>query len=368
MLPTGVRPRQLKIRTLLIGMTLALRAGHQAFLTDVHTTLTALPTEDQRRLGVIAHWPDGEHQLTYRQVEYTFDRVTCALANDTPDGTPSERLQDVLDRLLEASVQVLGEPACSSYAVDWTDQETWSLPPPKKPCHQHARRRPRGDTTPDDHDPARQRDERQPPPTPRLRRPRGILGPPPRRRSRPPRRAVLRLLPPSRHDRQRRARPTGPRTRPPHAPELLRARPATRVRARPRTDAHQTASRSPTCSPTPATATAYQRHWALPIRALGIDADLRSAPQRPRPARHPPRRDLPQRQPLLPRHPHHPARARTTAPRRQPRADRHPRPAIRRARPLQALADHPPRPRRLPPRDLPRRPRQTPLPPPASNR
>jgi hypothetical protein len=27
---------------------------------------------------------------------------------------------------------VLGEPASGSYAVDWTDQETWSRPPPKK--------------------------------------------------------------------------------------------------------------------------------------------------------------------------------------------------------------------------------------------
>jgi hypothetical protein len=121
LLPTGVRPRQLKVTTLLIGMTLTMRAGRQAFLTDVHKTLTALPTEDQRRLGVIATWQHAEHQLTYRQVEYTFDRVIGALAKDTPDGTPSERLHDVLDRLLEASVQVLGEPSSSSYAVDWTD-------------------------------------------------------------------------------------------------------------------------------------------------------------------------------------------------------------------------------------------------------
>jgi hypothetical protein len=40
LLPIGVRPRQLKITTLLIGMTLATRAGRPAFLTDVHTTLT----------------------------------------------------------------------------------------------------------------------------------------------------------------------------------------------------------------------------------------------------------------------------------------------------------------------------------------
>jgi hypothetical protein len=153
LLPTGVRPRQLKVRTLLIGMTLTMRAGRPAFLTDVHTTLTALPIEDQRRLGVIAQWKHAEHQLTYRQVEYTFDRVTCALAKDTPDGTPSQRLHDVLDRLLEASVQVLGEPSCSSYAVDWTDQETWSLPPLKKPSTPGTpAANPAGDTPPDDHD------------------------------------------------------------------------------------------------------------------------------------------------------------------------------------------------------------------------
>jgi len=153
LLPIGVRPRQLKVTTLLIGMTLTMRAGRPAFLTDVHTTLTALPEGVQRRLGVIAQWKHAEHQLTYRQVEYTFDRVIGALAKDTPDGTPSQRLDDVLDRLLEASVQVLGEPSCSSYAVDWTDQATWSLPPPKKPTTPStpapAAANPLGDTTPD---------------------------------------------------------------------------------------------------------------------------------------------------------------------------------------------------------------------------
>ena len=183
LLPTGVRPRQLQVTTLLIGMTLAARAGREAFLTDVHTTLTALPEGVQRRLGVIARWADGEHRLTYRQVEYTFDRLTTALAKDTPDGTPSEQLHDVLDRLLEASVQVLGEPACSSYAVDWTDQETWSRPPPKKsadspepttvtatPANDH-------DATPEDHDPAASTENTTtPPPTPSCADPEGSWG------------------------------------------------------------------------------------------------------------------------------------------------------------------------------------------------
>jgi hypothetical protein len=64
LLPIGVRPRQLKITTLLIGMTLTMRAGRPALLTDVHTTLTALPEPVQRRLGVIARWRHGWHRLT----------------------------------------------------------------------------------------------------------------------------------------------------------------------------------------------------------------------------------------------------------------------------------------------------------------
>ncbi len=166
LLPTGVRPRQLKITTLLLGMTLAMRAGRPALLTDVHTTLTALPERVQRRLGVIARWPHGEHRLTYRQVEYTFDRLTNALAKDQPDGAPSEQLTDVLDRLLEASVRVLGEPASSSYAVDWTDQATWSLPPPKTSTTAPAPAN--NDSTPEDHKPATSTENttEQPLPTP----------------------------------------------------------------------------------------------------------------------------------------------------------------------------------------------------------
>jgi hypothetical protein len=132
LLPAGVRPRQLTARTLLIGMTLAMLQGRQAFLTGVHKTLTELPTDEQHRLGILAQWSTGPHQLTYRQLEYTFTVIASKLAKDKPDGSPSEILSEVLDRLLGASVTVLGQPPSSSYAVDWTDQETWSRPPATK--------------------------------------------------------------------------------------------------------------------------------------------------------------------------------------------------------------------------------------------
>lgn len=137
-LPVGVRPRQLRVRTLLIGMVLAMHHGRDAFHTNVHQVLLELPEADRRRLGVIADWKDAEHELTYRQLEYTYRLIVGKLAKDTPDGTPSEILAEVLDALLEASVTVLGEPDSNSYTVDWTAHETWSRPPPKPPASVHA--------------------------------------------------------------------------------------------------------------------------------------------------------------------------------------------------------------------------------------
>jgi hypothetical protein len=106
--------------------------GRPAHLRRVHQALIGLPEPEQRRLAVIADWKDGPHRLTYRQTERTFALVAGALQKEEPDGSPSEALQDVLDALIEASVQEPGEPASSSYAVDWTDLEAWSRPPPKK--------------------------------------------------------------------------------------------------------------------------------------------------------------------------------------------------------------------------------------------
>jgi len=132
MLPVGVRPRQLRVRTLLVGMLLVAEDHRPAHLRRVHRALLALPEPQQRRLGVIADRSAGQHQLTYRQTERTFALVVRALAKDKPDGAPSGVLSEVLDALLEASVQVNGEPASSSLAVDWTDLQSWSRPPPKQ--------------------------------------------------------------------------------------------------------------------------------------------------------------------------------------------------------------------------------------------
>jgi hypothetical protein len=131
MLPAGVRARQLSVRTLLTGMCLTQADGRPAHLTRVHRALTALPEDEQQRLGVTADWKNGPHLLTYRQTEYTFGLVTGALGKDEPDGLPSPELQAVCDQLLEASVPAGFKDASASLAVDWTGLESFSRPPPR---------------------------------------------------------------------------------------------------------------------------------------------------------------------------------------------------------------------------------------------
>jgi hypothetical protein len=136
LLPIGVRHRQLRVRTLLAGMMLSQADHRPAHLTRVRDMLIALPEPEQARLGVTEDWAGGPHQLTYRQTEYTFGLVTGALAKDQPDGLPPDRLQHICDALLEASIPDQFTDASASLAVDWTDLESFSRPPPARggPC------------------------------------------------------------------------------------------------------------------------------------------------------------------------------------------------------------------------------------------
>jgi len=131
LLPTGVRHRQLRVRTLLAGMLLTQADQRPAHLTRVRDALTTLPEPDQVRLGVTENWKAGPHLLTYRQTERTFGLVTDALARDVPDGLPSPALARICDDLLEASIPGQFKNASTSLAVDWTDMETFSRPPPR---------------------------------------------------------------------------------------------------------------------------------------------------------------------------------------------------------------------------------------------
>jgi len=128
-LPIGVRPRQLSVRALLAGMCLTQADGRPAHLTRVHQALTSLPEDDQVRLGIIADWKRGPHQLTYRQTKHTSGLVAGAIAKNEPGGLPSGLLQCICDDLLEASIPDQFKDASTSLAVDWTRLESFRPPP-----------------------------------------------------------------------------------------------------------------------------------------------------------------------------------------------------------------------------------------------
>ncbi len=131
MLPAGVRPRQLKVRTLLAGMLLTLAGHRPAHLTRVHQALTDLPEADRIRLGVVASWTHGPHLLTCRQTERTCHLVVTALGKEHPDGAPSPWPPSPA-ALLEASIPPGHKNATRALAIDWSDLETFSCPPPAK--------------------------------------------------------------------------------------------------------------------------------------------------------------------------------------------------------------------------------------------
>jgi hypothetical protein len=129
LLPTSVRARQLSIRTLLVGILLALADQRPGHLTRVHQALVSLAEQERWRLGVTKRWKSGPHTLTYRQVEHTFYVFRHALEKDQPDGAPSTRLSNFVDAIVEASIREEFKDASSSSAVDWSDHESFGRPP-----------------------------------------------------------------------------------------------------------------------------------------------------------------------------------------------------------------------------------------------
>jgi hypothetical protein len=129
LLPVGVRPRQLSVRSLLLGILVTLADGRAAHLSRVHAALLALEETERRRLGVVVEWKGGPHELTYRQVERTFSLVLAALEKEHPDGTPDTTIQGVVDDLAEASIPAQYKEATRSLAIDWTDVESFARPP-----------------------------------------------------------------------------------------------------------------------------------------------------------------------------------------------------------------------------------------------
>lgn len=150
-MPTGGRPRQLPAITVLCAMAFAVDEGRPAHLSAGFRALEELPGATRLRLGAVVTRTGVLHEATYRQFSHTHRTMVKAI---DPSPVPSfrgvgeddraahlkaarhgvdaemkeARLDQILDRLLEASIPVRYKTLSRSLAVDWTDHETWSRP------------------------------------------------------------------------------------------------------------------------------------------------------------------------------------------------------------------------------------------------
>lgn len=119
------------MRSFVLGAACCLSDGRPAHLSRVHQVLCSLEEADRRRLGVVVEQKGRAHVLTYRQTEYLNDLLEKALGKQKPDGLATQRLQGLLDALVDASVPEEYKEASSSLALDWTDIESFAHPPGK---------------------------------------------------------------------------------------------------------------------------------------------------------------------------------------------------------------------------------------------
>ena len=151
LMPTGGRPRQLRAATVLLAMAFSIDEGRPAHLAAGWRTLCGLPGATRLRLRAAETRTGTLHDATYRQFAHAHRAMVVTLdpapvpsfAGVAEDGRAAyldaarigvdaevreERLDRVLDQLVEASVPSRYKTSSRALAVDWTDHETWSRP------------------------------------------------------------------------------------------------------------------------------------------------------------------------------------------------------------------------------------------------
>ncbi len=325
MLPVGVRPRQLWVRTLLLGMLIvALRRAAP------RTSPRARGAGGAAREGQAAPRRDRAMEGRRAPAHLPPDRAHLrppgpGALKEQPDGQPSQALRQSWTPGRGAVQALLAPP--SSSALDWTDLESFARPPHGSEAHCADTEGAWGHRT---------------------------------------------ASHPGRDDRffgyYLQAATIVKEESGEEVPELVR-----RIHSHPPSTTRP--PRSCPCSNAwqgkESPRRSHRRLRLLLPRASdlrGAAADARRqaragpAPQRPRQEGHTHGRRHLQRQPLLPSHTTGALRALAARARRQPRANGRTRAQVRGASPLQALPNHRLRPGRLPARGLPRSPRQTALP------
>lgn len=134
LLPTGGRPRELTVRTFLVGMMLAVRAGLPPHIEKARWVLNELPHNMKLRLGVIR---DTDEEITYKQMADMFERIAEVIdpsphfrganISDQERTFREDLLVEITDKLLEASIPA-DVPHEGSYSIDGTNVDSWARP------------------------------------------------------------------------------------------------------------------------------------------------------------------------------------------------------------------------------------------------
>ncbi|MCB1256753.1 MAG: hypothetical protein KDB26_06595 [Microthrixaceae bacterium] len=120
------RPRDISVRTSLVGVLLTAGHGKNLHLRQVHRVLTRdISRTQQDRLGVRFE-RRGEHLGARKRVltYHHFSRIVCALAAKV-DRSGEEYLQSIVDRLIDASIDSGPDPS-GHWAIDGTGVDTWA--------------------------------------------------------------------------------------------------------------------------------------------------------------------------------------------------------------------------------------------------
>ena len=150
-MPSGGCPHQLRVSTVLSAMASCIDEGCPAHLMAGWRTLCDLTGATRLRLGAALTRTGTLADLTYRQFSHAWAQMATAVdaapvpsfrgvaeedraahldavRRDVDAEAANERLEEVLDALVEASVPERYKAASRALAVDWTDHETWSRP------------------------------------------------------------------------------------------------------------------------------------------------------------------------------------------------------------------------------------------------
>jgi hypothetical protein len=115
-------------------MCLALADHRPAHLTRVHQALTSLPEDDQRRLGVIADWKTARTSSPTGRPSGPSAWSRTPSARTSPTGCPPAAAAASAMTCWRHPSRAQFKDASTSLAVDWTDLESFSRPPPAAPA------------------------------------------------------------------------------------------------------------------------------------------------------------------------------------------------------------------------------------------